>query len=113
MSSPTVSVVVPAYNVAAYIGATLESAFAQTCQDFEIVVVNDGSPDTADLREAIAPYRQRIHYIEQPQGGAARARNTGIAAARGELLAFLDGDDLWAPTFLASQIAILGREPDA
>ena len=86
---------------------------AQTCQDLEILVVNDGSPDTEALRAALAPYRDRIRYLEQPQGGPSKARNTAIAAARGDLLAFLDGDDLWAPTFLASQLAILDREPDA
>ena len=61
----------------------------------------------------MAPYRDRIRYLEQPQGGPSKARNTAIADARGDLLAFLDGDDLWAPTFLASQLAILAREPDA
>ena len=86
---------------------------AQTCQDLEILVVNDGSPDTEALRAALAPYRDRILYIEQPRGGPSKARNTAIAAARGDLLAFLDGDDLWAPMFLASQLAILDREPDA
>jgi len=113
MSTPAVTVVVPAFRVAGYIAETLDSVLAQTCQDFEIVVVNDGSPDTGELRAAIAPYRGRIVYIEQAQGGPSKARNTAIAAARGDLLAFLDGDDLWAPTFLAAQLAILGREPDA
>ena len=113
MSTPAVSVVIPAFRVAAYIAETLDSVLAQTCQDFEILVVNDGSPDTEALRAAMAPYRDRIRYLEQPQGGPSKARNTAIAAARGDLLAFLDGDDLWAPTFLATQLAILAREPDA
>ncbi|MEO5819153.1 MAG: glycosyltransferase family A protein [Vicinamibacteraceae bacterium] len=112
MPHPTVSVIVPAFRTAPYIAETLDSALAQTFQDFEIVVVNDGSPDTPDLRAAIAPYRDRIRYIEQPQGGAANARNTAIAASSGEYLAFLDGDDLWAPTFLAEQLALLAREPE-
>jgi glycosyltransferase involved in cell wall biosynthesis len=113
MSRPAVSVVIPAFRAAAYIAETLDSVLAQTCQDLEILVVNDGSPDTEALRAAVAPYRDRILYIEQQQGGPSKARNTAIAAARGDLLAFLDGDDLWAPTFLASQLAILAREPDA
>jgi glycosyltransferase involved in cell wall biosynthesis len=113
MATPSVSVVIPAFRVAAYIAETLDSVLAQTCQDFEILVVNDGSPDTEALHAAIAPYRDRIVYLEQPQGGPSKARNTAIAAARGDLLAFLDGDDLWAPTFLATQIAILGAAPDA
>ena len=113
MSTPAVSVVIPAFRVAAYIAETLDSVLAQTCLDFEILVVNDGSPDADALRAALAPYRDRIRYLEQPQGGPSKARNTAIAAARGDLLAFLDGDDLWAPTFLASLVAILDREPDA
>jgi glycosyltransferase involved in cell wall biosynthesis len=113
MSTPSVSVIIPAYRVAAYIAETLDSVLAQTCQDLEIIVVNDGSPDTEALHAAIAPYRDRIVYFEQPQGGPSKARNTAIAAARGDLLAFLDGDDLWAPPFLATQLAILAREPDA
>jgi GT2 family glycosyltransferase len=113
MSTPAISVVIPAFGVTAYIAETLDSVLAQTCQDFEILVVNDGSPDTEALRAVVAPYRDRIRYIEQPQGGPSKARNTAIAAARGDLLAFLDGDDLWAPTFLATQLATLAREPDA
>jgi glycosyltransferase involved in cell wall biosynthesis len=110
---PTVSVIVPAYRVAPFIAATLDSVLAQTRQDFEIVVVNDGSPDTPALREALAPYRERIRYLEQPQGGPSRARNAAIGAAAGEWLAFLDGDDAWAPEFLASQLDRLAREPGA
>ena len=112
MSTPAVSVVIPAFRVAPYIAETLDSVLAQTCQDFEILVVDDGSPDDEALRAAVAPYRDRIRYLEQPQGGPSKARNTAIAAARGEFLAFLDGDDLWAPEFLAAQLATLVREPD-
>jgi hypothetical protein len=112
VSTPAVSVVVPAFRVTAFIGETLDSVFAQTYRNFEVIVVNDGCPDTVNLRTALAPYRDRIHYIEQAQGGPSKARNTAIAAARGEALAFLDGDDLWAPSFLASLMAILEREPD-
>ena len=112
MSTPAVSVVIPAFRVAPYIAETLDSVLTQTCQDFEILVVNDGSPDGEALRAALAPYRDRVRYLEQPQGGPSKARNTAIAAARGEFLAFLDGDDLWAPGFLAAQLATLVREPD-
>jgi glycosyltransferase involved in cell wall biosynthesis len=111
MSTPAVSVVIPAFRVAQYIAETLDSVLAQTFQDFEILVVNDGSPDSDALRAAVAPYRDRIVFLEQPQGGPSKARNTAIAAARGELLAFLDGDDLWAPAFLASLRAML-EQPD-
>lgn len=112
MAQPTVSVIVPAFRVTEYIAETLASALAQTFQDLEIIVVNDGCPDTPGLRTAIGPFRDRIHYIEQPQGGAAKARNTAIAASSGEFLAFLDGDNLWAPNFLAEQLDVLRREPD-
>jgi len=113
MATPSVSVVIPAFRVAPYIAETLDSVLAQTYADVEILVVNDGSPDTLALQAALAPYRDRLVYLEQPQGGPSKARNTAIAAARGDLLAFLDGDDLWAPAFLATQTAILAREPDA
>jgi glycosyltransferase involved in cell wall biosynthesis len=113
MSPPTVSVIVPAYGVAPYIATTLDSVLAQTRQDFEILVVNDGSPDTPELRKAVAPYRARIRLLEQAHGGPSKARNTAIAAATGEWLAFLDGDDAWAPSFLASQLGVLARDPTA
>jgi glycosyltransferase involved in cell wall biosynthesis len=113
MPTPAVTVVIPAYQVSAYIAETLESVFAQTFADLEVVVVNDGSPDTPALRAALAPYRDRLHYLEQEQGGPSKARNTAIAVARGEVLAFLDGDDLWAPRFLESQLALLAGDRQA
>jgi GT2 family glycosyltransferase len=111
--SPAISVVIPAFRVGDYIATTLDSVFAQTCLDLEVIVVNDGSPDTAALRTAVAPYRDRIRYIEQAQGGPSKARNTAIDAARGEFLAFLDGDDLWTPACLASLRRLLDGAPDA
>jgi len=110
-SAPAVSVIVPAYGVSAFIEATIESLLGQTFTDFEILVVNDGSPDTAQLRQALAPYRDRIVYLERANGGPGAARNTGIRAARGTYVAFLDGDDIWAPNFLAEQMALLTRDP--
>ncbi|MEJ7699146.1 MAG: glycosyltransferase family 2 protein [Pyrinomonadaceae bacterium] len=105
--SPKVSVVIPAYDIAPFIAESLESVFGQTFQDFEIIVVNDGSPDTDELERAMEPFCQKIIYLKKPNGGAASARNLGIKMARGELVAFLDGDDIWLPEFLASQIAFL------
>ena len=104
MTSPTVSVIVPAYNTAPYIAETLTSILAQTYTDYEIVVVNDGSPDTPALEAALAPFRDRIQYIVQPNRGLSGARNTGIAAARGELVALLDSDDVWEPDYLQCQV---------
>ncbi|HYP49897.1 MAG TPA: glycosyltransferase family A protein, partial [Pyrinomonadaceae bacterium] len=103
------SVIIPAYKIADYIGEALQSVCAQTFTDFEIVVVNDGSPDTADCELAIEPFRDRIVYIKQENKGAAAARNAAIRAASGEILAFLDGDDLWHPEFLQSQIEFLEK----
>jgi GT2 family glycosyltransferase len=72
-----------------------------------VIVVNDGSPDTAALEAALIPYRHRIHYIAQENRGAGAARNAGIAVARGRYVAFLDADDRWMPPFLAHQVAFL------
>ncbi len=105
--APRVSVIIPAYNIAEYIAETLDSALAQTFKDFEIIVVNDGSPDAAHLEKVLIPYFDKIIYLKQANGGAAAARNTAISAARGSILAFLDGDDVWYAEKLASQTAFL------
>ena len=88
---PLASVVVTTYNQAPYIGPALDSVFAQTYRPDEVIVVDDGSTD--ETSDRIAPYRDRITYIRQPNQGVAQSRNTGIRAARGELLAFLDDFD--------------------
>ena len=75
---PTVSIVIPAYNVAPYIGETLDSVFAQTFADYEVIVINDGSPDTEELERAIQPYQERIRYLSQKNSGASAARNAGL-----------------------------------
>ena len=108
---PSVSVVIPAYNAAAHIGEALASVFAQTYADFEVIVVNDGSPDTPELERALAPYAGSILYLEQPNLGPSAARNAGVARARGEYVAFLDGDDAWEPEYLAEQMKALGADP--
>jgi len=102
--SPLVSVIIPAYDVAEFIGEALDSAFAQTFTDYEVIVINDGSPDTAKLERRLAPYLSRIIYLKQENRGVSAARNTGIAAARGSLIAFLDGDDVWLPNYLEVQV---------
>jgi glycosyltransferase involved in cell wall biosynthesis len=106
-TTPAVSVVIPAYNVAAHIGEALASVFAQTFHDFEVIVVNDGSPDTAELERALAPYLSRVVYLRQENRGAAAARNTALRHARAPLIAFLDADDLWEPEYLAEQVRFL------
>src|SRR5712691_11140114 len=91
---PRVSVVITTYNQAPYIGAALEGVFAQTRQPDEVIVIDDGSTD--NTTERISPYRGRILYVRQVNQGVAQSRNAGIQRAQGELLAFLDGDDLSA-----------------
>lgn len=104
---PTVSVVIPAFNAAPYIAEALDSVFAQTFQDFEIIVINDGSPDTEQLEKAIEPFLERIVYLKQENRGPSGARNAGIVRARGKYIAFLDSDDLWMPQYLSEQIKCL------
>jgi glycosyltransferase involved in cell wall biosynthesis len=104
---PTVSVVMPAYKVAPYISETLRSVLAQTFTDYEIIIVNDGSPDTVELELELEPYLNRIRYIRQENRGAGAARNEGLRAARGEYVAFLDADDLWEPDYLSEQLKFM------
>jgi len=108
---PVVSVIVPAYNTAPYIASTLESVLGQTFPDYEVIVVNDGSPDTPELERVIVQFQNQIRYIKQENRGLSGARNTGIRNARGEFLAFLDGDDIWLPDFLAEQLKFFAENP--
>ena len=105
--TPPVSVVIPAYNRAATIGAAIESVLRQTWEDFELVVVDDGSTDgTLEAARRIADPRLRV--IAAPHNmGAAGARNLGVAEARGTWIAFQDSDDEWLPEKLAKQMARL------
>jgi glycosyltransferase involved in cell wall biosynthesis len=106
-AAPLISVIIPAYEVASYIGETLDGVFAQTFTDFEVIIINDGSPDTDEIERAIQPYRERICYLKQENRGASAARNAGLRAARGELIAFLDADDLWSPNYLDEQLTFM------
>jgi len=107
VGGPIVSIVIPAYNVAPYISETLASVFAQSFYGFEVIIVNDGSPDTEEFECAIHPYLERIRYLKQENRGASAARNAGLRAARGELIAFLDADDLWSPNYLEEQLRFI------
>jgi hypothetical protein len=111
MAQGLVSVIIPAYGTAAYISQALDSVFAQSFTNFEVIVINDGSPDSILLEKAIAPYRSRISYLVQENRGPSAARNVGIKKARGEYLAILDSDDYWHPDYLASQLEILSSDP--
>jgi len=110
-ASPLVSVIIPAYDVSEFIGEALDSVLAQRLTDYEIIVINDGSPDTEALERALKPYMSRIVYLKQENRGVSAARNTGIQAARGSLIAFLDGDDTWLPNYLEVQVARIQADP--
>jgi len=104
----SVSVIIPLYNKAPYIRRCLDSVLAQTVSDFEVIVVDDGSTDRS--RSLVAAYLDpRIRLICQENAGPGAARNRGIAEARYPLLAFLDADDEWLPTFLEEGIRLLGE----
>jgi glycosyltransferase involved in cell wall biosynthesis len=110
---PAVSVVIPTYNHRAFIIEALDSVFAQTFTDHEIIVVNDGSPD--DSAAILRPLLEsgRIRYIEQRNAGQGSARNKGIAQAKGEFIALLDDDDTWPPDKLQWQMQALKEDPEA
>jgi glycosyltransferase involved in cell wall biosynthesis len=108
---PKVSVIIPTYNSASYVVEAVDSVLAQTYQDFEILVIDDGSTDnTADV---IKKYDGRVRYIPQHNGGVAAARNNGIAESKGEYIAFLDADDTWFPSKLELQMAAIAERADA
>jgi cellulose synthase/poly-beta-1,6-N-acetylglucosamine synthase-like glycosyltransferase len=96
---PLFSIVIPTFNRERLIAATLESVLAQTEGDFEVIVVDDGSTDGTEA--ALAPWRDRLTFVRQPNQGPGPARNLGAARAKGEYIAFLDSDDLWFPWTLA------------
>ena len=102
----------PVYNGEQYVADAVESVLAQTYKNVEIVIVNDGSTDAS--HEKVLPYLHlpNLQYVEQQNKGVAAARNAGIRAATGELIAFLDQDDLWLPDKLAGQVAYLSKNPD-
>ena len=112
-TAPRVTALVPAYNAAAWLAETLDSALAQSFRDFEVVVVDDGSSDAtgAIADRYAAQHPERIRVIHQANAGLPAARNAAIAAARGEYLALLDADDVWRPDHLQRAVAALDADP--
>lgn len=107
---PKISVITPAYNAERFVGRAIESVLAQTFRDFEMIVVDDGSDDaTARIVES---YGEPVRCIRKANGGASAARNTAIEQAAGEYIAFFDADDLWEPTKLEKQVALLDARPE-
>ncbi len=110
MSSPTVSVIIPTYNRRALLTEAIDSVLRQTFQDFELVVVDDGSTD--GTRDAVISFDDpRVRYLFQTNAGVAAARNWGVASSRAPLIAFLDSDDTWMPEKLRVQVDYLERNP--
>lgn len=103
-NSPKVSIIIPVYDSSDTISEALESVLTQKFTDFEIILIDDGSSDQAELEKTIEPFLDKIIYIKQENKGAGAARNIGIENARGEYLAFLDSDDIWLPGYLQAQI---------
>ena len=103
-----VSVIIPAYNAAGWVGRAIDSVLTQTYPEREILVVNDGSTDST--AEVLTGYGESIRMLNQPNGGLSSARNLGIRQARGEFLAFLDADDYWLPEKLERQVACLQQD---
>ncbi len=112
--APKVTVVIPAYNAIGYIAETMETLLAQTYQDFEVVVVNDGSTDdTPQWVSKLSQKEPKVRLISQANKGLPGARNTGIKESRGEYIAILDADDLWESTKLQKQVDSLDSNPEA
>lgn len=109
--APLVSVIIPAYNAARFIGETVETVCKQTYRNWELIVVDDGSTDST--KAILEPYMDRIQYFFQENKGTSAARNAGLRKSKGELIAFLDNDDLWLPEKLELQVWALRTWPDA
>jgi glycosyltransferase involved in cell wall biosynthesis len=109
---PLVTVVTPAYNIAKYVGETVDSVLGQTFRDFEYLVVDDGSVDNSvDVVKAHVRDDPRFRLVQGEHRGLSAARNAGVREARGQYIAFLDGDDRWHPKFLERQLRLIQSLP--
>jgi glycosyltransferase involved in cell wall biosynthesis len=104
-----VSAVIPTYNGVRYLAEAVRSAMAQTCELLEIIVVDDGSRE--EIEKILSPFYPRVRYVRQDNAGPAAARNRGIALAQGDVIAFLDDDDIWHPEKTARQMRVLLDNP--
>lgn len=110
MNNALVSVVIPAYKCADVISSAIESVLSQTYRNYELIVIDDGSPD--NTAEVINKYRERVRYIYQKNGGVSKARNTGILNSTGEYVALLDADDIWNKNKLEIQMRLFEKHPE-
>ena len=108
-----VSVIIPTFNRAKYVAQAVESVFAQTFTDLEVIVIDDGSTDGTEKRLASFTDSPRFQYVYQANAGRSTARNRGVAKARGEFLLFLDSDDLLLPNALADLLELAASHPSA
>ena len=109
MSNSLASVIIPAYNGERFLAGAIRSVLAQDYRPIEVIVVDDGSTDrSCEIAESF----QEVRCIRQPNAGVAAARNTGLSAAKGEFIAFLDQDDEWTPRNLTAQIGYLAAHPE-
>jgi glycosyltransferase involved in cell wall biosynthesis len=106
---PGISVIIPTYNSAHYLGEAIKSVLAQTYKDLEIIVIDDGSTD--NTKEIVKTYADRIIFLQQANSGPAKARNFGIQKSSGEFVAFLDADDVWYPEKLERQMEMFLKNP--
>jgi glycosyltransferase involved in cell wall biosynthesis len=107
---PRVSVIIPSFNCARYVGRAIESVLNQTYRDYEIVLVDDGSTD--DTAETVNRYRGKVRYFHQPNSGVSSARNLALKVSSGAFVAYLDADDLWYPQKLDRQMQYLDAHPE-
>jgi glycosyltransferase involved in cell wall biosynthesis len=108
---PRVSVIIPTHNRKAFVLEAVESVLAQTYEDYELIVVDDGSTDGTG--RALEQHGERLLYLYRANEGVSAARNFGLAHSQGEFIAFLDSDDLWLPKKLDVQIAFMDQHPQA
>lgn len=107
MSTPLISVVIPSYNYARYLGEAIDSALGQTYPNVEVVIVDNSSTD--NTLEVLRSYGDRVRWFQQPNQGVSGSRNRGIMESRGELIAFMDADDVWLPEKLTRQVELLSN----
>jgi glycosyltransferase involved in cell wall biosynthesis len=112
-SNPKVSIVIPVYNGSNYLKEAIDSALEQTCKDFEVIVVDDGSNDGGQTAEIAKSYGDRIRYFYKENGGVASALNFGIKEMKGEWFAWLSHDDLFSPNRIEEDLILIEKNPEA